>query len=332
MKGDEGMTHKRGKADIGKLSVCVVLLLAGFVGISYATNKPECIKDSKKKTGFIISSAPCGTYGIVTTRTKDAQDVVVQYMVHRPAGVPKALVVLFAGGNGDTGIEGDPATGEVTKAGNNFLVRSAQLFAKNRYLAVTIDRPLVGPTLTPEFPTNIEFDQYRISAEHGTDIGAVISEVNTEDLPVFLAGTSRGALSAVAQHKLDLGIVGILLASPETSSGGPGTLYIGRPNYPNLQPEFVTVFAHVLAHELDGCFVSTPENSEKLHHDFINAGVDSRFDEITGGFDLTGTDNITACDAKTHHGFLGVENKAVKKITKRMDQILKAIKKRSVKE
>jgi hypothetical protein len=44
------------------------------------------------------------------------------------------------------------------------------------------------------------------------------------------------------------------------------------------------------------------------------------------------SDAATACDAKTHHGFLGVENKAVKKITKRMDQILKAIKKRSVKE
>jgi len=40
----------------------------------------------------------------------------------------------------------------------------------------------------------------------------------------------------------------------------------------------------------------------------------------------------TACDAGTHHGFLGVENKVVKKIRKRMDQILKAIKKRSVKE
>ena len=92
------MIHKRGKTDIGKLSVCMVLLLVGFVGISYATDKPECTKDSKEKTGFIILSAPCGTYGIITTRTKDAQDVVVQYMVHRPAGVPKALVVLFPGG------------------------------------------------------------------------------------------------------------------------------------------------------------------------------------------------------------------------------------------
>jgi hypothetical protein len=205
-------------------------------------------------------------------------------------------------------------------------VRSAQLFATDKYLAVTINRPLVGPGLDPEFLTNPEFDQYRASADHGADIAAVIAAVNTDNLAIFFAGTSRGALSAVAQHQLNAGIVGILLSSPVTSGGGP-SLFVGHPDYPNLQPEFVTVPVHVLAHELDGCPVSTPENSEALHDEFVSLEIDSEFDELSGGFDLTGTGGITECDAKTHHGFLGIENRAVKKITKRMDGILKALKK-----
>jgi hypothetical protein len=322
MKGDRGMKKSLGKAAIGYLYVFAFSLLAGLVGLSYAANKPECIKDSDKKTGFIITSAPCGIYGTVPTR----DDITVQCMVHKPEGLQKGLVVLFAGGNGDTGIAGDPATGKVTAAGNNFLVRSAQLFAKQHYLAVTIDRPLVGTNLTPEFETPVQYDRYRVSTDHGADIKAVVSEVNKENLPVFLAGISRGALSAVAQNRLPIGIVGILLSSPTTSDPYLefNNLYIGHPDYENLQPTFVDVPLHVLAHALDGCEESSPEDSEALHNDFVIAGVNSRFDELTGGFKLI----EDPCLAKTYHGFLGIENEAVKKITDRMDQILKATRKK----
>ena len=321
------MKKNLGKAVIGYLYVFAFSLLAGLVGYSYAANKLACIEDSDASTGFIITSAPCGFYGTVTPR----KNITVRYMVHKPQGLQKGLVVLFAGGNGDTGIEGNPKTGKVTATGNNFLVRSAQLFAKHHYLAVTIDRPLklVGTGLTPEFETPVQFDRYRVSIDHGTDIKAVISKVNRERLPVFLAGVSRGALSAVAQHKLHVGIMGILLSSPTTSDPYSefDNLYIGCTDYPeceNLQPEFVDVPVHVLAHAMDGCEESKPEDSEILHNDFIHAGVNSRFDEVTGGFELS----EDPCQAKTYHGFLGIENEAVKKITDRMDRILKAIRKK----
>jgi len=299
-----------------------------LIGVALAESRPECIKNSNERRGTFISSAPCGAYGSVVSRQKVGEDVLVQYMIHTPNRSPKGLVVLFAGGNGNTGIVGDPNTGDVLSAGNNFLVRSAQLFAKHRYLAVTIDRPLVGPGQTPEFSTNQEYDQYRVSADHGIDIAAVVTAVNVDDLPVFLAGTSRGAISAVAQHRLGLGIIGILLSSPVTSQGGnPANLFVGHPDattYPNLQPGFVIVPAHVLAHELDACVVSTPADSEALHNKFVNLVIDSKLNQVTGGFDLTDNVTITACDAKTHHGFLGIENKAVEKITKRMNKILNA--------
>ena len=70
--------------------------------------------------------------------------------------------------------------------------------------------------------------------------------------------------------------------------------------------------------------MSTPADSEALHNEFVSVGIDSKFHQVTGAFDLTDNVTITACDAKTHHGYLGIENKAVRKIKTRMNKILNA--------
>jgi hypothetical protein len=76
---------------------------------------PECITNSLDANN-IIQSAPCGFYGVVNSRQENGVgntlDVTVQYMVHLPVGQPKAVVMLFAGGNGNTGIQGNDATGK----------------------------------------------------------------------------------------------------------------------------------------------------------------------------------------------------------------------------
>ena len=284
-----------------------------------ASSSPACLTDSRQSPLAIINSAPCGTYGILVARRDTISgaeaDVTVQFMVHRPSGQPKALVVLFAGGNGNTGITGDPATGQVFSAGMNFLVRSAELFARNGYVALTVDRPSNGPP-------NPAYNQYRVSAAHAHDIAAVVSRVNASNLDVFLAGTSRGTLSVVAQYMLG---VGSMLSSPVTSDAGTA-LHIGVPGTPNLQPGFVRVPVQVLYHGQDGCFVTTPSNALTLHTQFVLAGVDSRLEMLVGGFDLSGAPGNDPCDAVTFHGFLGIENSAVRAITNRMDGILAQIK------
>ena len=298
---------------LASLLVCLLGLLTG--AIAQAVSLPQCITDSLGAN--IIGSAPCGIYGIVNSRQANATgnvlDVTVPYMVHLPMGAPKAVVMLFAGGNGNTGIQGNDSTGQVTNAGNNFLVRSAQLFAEHGYLAVTIDRP----SDTISF-TNDQFDQYRVSPSHAHDIVAVLKEVNflygTGHLDLFLAGTSRGAISIVAQNMLG---IGSMLSSPVTSAGGSGqSLWVGSTSTnPRLVPDFMTVPAHVLAHMDDGCVVSTPANSQLLHNDFLAAGVGSALDILNGGYVI----NPDPCQATTFHGFLGIENAAVQEISARMD-------------
>jgi Bacterial Ig domain len=280
-----------------------------------AASMPECITNSQDASN-IIRSAPCGLFGVVESRqttngTGTTLDITVEYMVHLPSGAPKAIVMLFTGSSGNAGIVGDDTTHVVSQSGSNFLVRSAQLFAEEGYLTVAIDRPEPIPSDA--------YDLYRVSPRHANDIVAVLLEVNglyqASQLDLFLAGTSRGALSVVAQNNLG---VGSLLSSPVNSMNSGLWVGADSPN-PRLVPSFAIVPVHVLAHAQDGCSVSTAANSKKLHDDFQAAGVQAFFNSVDGGFEI----DIDPCEAEAFHGFLGIERPATKKIIDRMDYFLK---------
>lgn len=201
-------------------------------------------------------------------------------------------------------------------ANNNFLVRSAQLFAERGYIAVTIDRPS-----TTEGFTTAQFDLHRLSARHAQDIAAVVQQVRSDhelgSVDLFLAGTSRGALSVVAQHRLG---IGSMLSSPVTSpSAGGENLWVGASApHPRLRPEFLKVSAHLMFHVDDGCAVSTPADAQLLLNDLLDAGVPTQFDALAGGFVVS----ADPCQATTLHGFLGIANSAVQKIASSMDFLL----------
>jgi Bacterial Ig domain len=295
--------------------VAIIFFNAFPAKLALAVSLPECITNSRDANN-IIRSAPCGIYGVVNSRqtnnaTGTTLDIAIQYMVHLPPGAPKAIVMLFTGSSGNAGIVGDDTTHVVGQAGSNFLVRSAQLFAEEGFLAVTIDRPEPLPSDS--------YDQYRISPRHANDIVAVLLEVNelydASRLNLFFAGTSRGALSVVAQNNL---AVGSLLSSPVNAMNS-GLWVGGDAPEPRLLPSFAVVPIHVLAHAQDGCSVSAAANSKKLQTEFHAAGVHAFFNSVDGGFEI----DIDPCEAKAFHGFLGIETTAVKKITDRMDYFLK---------
>jgi len=330
-----------------KILGIIVMLLLGQAPteIAVAISLAECTKDSDPSPLTFINPVACGTYGEVTTRTSDpGQPIVIRFMKHVPAGTPKAVAVLFAGGNLNTGIQGNAATGVLTAAGANFLVRSAQIFADDGILAIALNRPLIltapgpPPVFDPEYPgeSGAAADRYRISPKHAFDIVRTLAVAAPATLPLFLVGTSRGTLSAAANHALGNGI---LLSSPVTSGtlvnacpapGAPCPPYwIGHPSVPELAPGGVARPAHVMAHKQDGCPVTVPSDAEALHITLKAAGVDTRFDQVNGGFDLVGIDPLVdVCDAKTHHGYLGMENKAVREITKRIDELLGELRRR----
>ena len=234
--------------------------------------------------------------------TTTANPLTMDYMVHEPpGGSPTALIVLIAGGQltaGIDGIDGNPPSA----AGGNFLVRSAHLFAAQGYRVLTIDRPSDFFDYTMGSGSGFAYDNYRISMEHAVDLSQLINAVNNTNLPVVIAGTSRGTISAVAQHKL-----GSLLALSAPLTGGANGTPIGSSAV--VLPANVTEPVHVSWHVLDGCTSTTPGDSQTLVGDLPDAVGES----ISGGF--ASAASTSPCNADHYHGFPGIESCAVMQAT-----------------
>lgn len=247
-----------------------------------------------------IHSESLGRYESVgLSRDSLTSPTSMDYMVHEPpAGTDAAaLIVLIAGGQLDAGIVGTSGSAP-TSANGNFLIRSAHLFAAQGYRVVTIDRPSDYQDFLNVDPS---FDSYRTSMAHAVDLSQIINLENAaDDLPVIIAGTSRGSISAVAQHALASAVA---ISAPLTSGGGSP---IGTGS---VLPADVTGPVHVSWHELDGCGVTTPANARSLVDDFPDAtGV-----SISGGF--ASANAASPCKGSHYHGFPGIESCAVKQET-----------------
>ncbi|MDH5426494.1 MAG: hypothetical protein OEY29_16025 [Gammaproteobacteria bacterium] len=254
-------------------------------------------------------TATNNTYEQVTLTRGATMD----YMVHNHAN-PQALIVLIAGGQLNANLTGTPGSQALTASGN-FLVRSAHLFAAQGYKVVTIDRPsdwadFVNPAGSG---SGSAFDGYRTSNEHYTDIQTVITAENASPaLPVVIAGTSRGAISAVAQHNLgDY----VLLSAPVT--GGNNGSPVGTTGV--LPSQLGSKPVHLSWHQSDGCFVSTPAGAGNIAGQFDNVTAV----EVSGGLnypELSGRVNNKECDgSKTYHGFLAIESCVVQDSTSWLD-------------
>ena len=252
-------------------------------------------------------------YHSVTTRNNSSgQPVTLDYMVHQPLGNPKGIVLLIAGGaltGFIEGTEGNPAT----RSGGNFLVRSAHRFMQAGYRVITMDRPSDFSDYGNIDSGSYLYDSYRTSIDHAIDITTIVNRENSDNLPVIIAGTSRGAISAVAQNML---AAGIAISSPVTRSSAGGAP-IGSPTLP---VDIVDVPVHVLYHRNDGCTGTSPGNSEALIEQFDNVGIDVVSNNLSGGFNDTVANN--PCGAFSYHGFLGIENCAVNTTTTWIDELL----------
>ena len=254
-------------------------------------------------------------YRIVTSRyLSNGNAVTIDYMVHTPMGTPKALVVLIAGGGLRAGIEGTGEGTPVTNSRGNYLVRSAHRFMQVGYLVITLDRPSDYISYGAIDTTSSLYDAYRNSMLHAVDIATVVQRENTGNLPVIIAGTSRGAVSAIANNQL---AAGISISSAVTSGGGTP---VGSASLPITKIERPV---HILIHQNDACSRTTASASRNLFGQMQTAGLEVDGDEVTGGF----RDDIRndACGAFDYHGFNGIENCAVSKETTWMDQLVSGI-------
>lgn len=221
-------------------------------------------------------------------------EVTESFYLTQPATPPKAILILFPGGSGAIDVR-EPVP-PADKAGN-FLTRSRTLLAAQGFVVATLDAPSDSAEGMVE--------EFRVSATHAEDVHQVVTWLKTRTpLPVWLIGTSRGTLSA-ANGALRLGteIDGLVLTSSVTraSKQGPHALLA-------MEMEKITQPTLVMSQAADGCSRSPAVDGPRLT-DKIGASRKA-FAELTGG----GAPQSPPCEGRSHHGFIGQEDEAVRVI------------------
>ena len=209
----------------------------------------------------------------------------------------QAVALLFPGSGGLIQLRTE--NGKPRFNQGNFLVRSRSEFIKRGVVAVILDAP------SDQQAGWGMGDEFRLSADHFTDISAVVGGLKKRfpDTPLFLIGTSRGTISAAGLGaRFPEGISGAVLTatmfrrSPKNSTE-PGP---GLSNF-----DFATVKAPLLfVHHVSDQCGSTPYAEA--------ARLVDKFPLITvfGG----SPPQSGPCDAFSQHGFLGKESDTVEQI------------------
>lgn len=221
---------------------------------------------------------------LVTVPTRETETISYWWM---PADNAVATVLLFSGGTGGIGYkDGRPTSG-------NFLVRSRELF-RNENLNVAI---LGNPSDKKQLD-----DYWRTSSAHLTDVSNVLGDLRKKgSRSIWAIGTSRGTVSVTALGiGLQESLTGIVLTASITS-------YSQHASVPKQRIESIRVPVLVYLHKDDSCRITLANETDWIMKGLKNAPVKKQM-IVAGGENPTGD----PCEAFHWHGFIGMEDRAVK--------------------
>lgn len=209
----------------------------------------------------------------------------------------EAVAILFAGSGGLIQLRNE--NGKPRFNTGNFLVRSRSEFIKNNVAAAILDAP------SDQQGGWGMSDEFRLGADHLTDITAVVSGLKRRfsGVPLFLVGTSRGTISAGALGaRLGQEVDGVVLTStmfrqaPRNSKEpGPG---LSKFDFATIRVPLL--FVH---HASDQCESTPYGDATRLADKYPLISV------VGGSPPQSGP-----CDAFSQHGFLGREPETVEQM------------------
>lgn len=230
--------------------------------------------------------------------------VTIKYLAVTAGAKPEAAVILFPGGNGVLKLQPNGAMGDLRL---NFLIRARADFARQGLYVAGLDAP-------SEREAGMN-GQYRLSREHAMEIASVIADVKQRSgAKVWLVGTSAGTLSAAgaaarlfSQERLPRPD-GLVLTSTMTQLDGAG--HCGKSVY-DASLNAITAPVLVVSHRDDGCACSPgiPEIGVTLLAR-LTASTVKEHKVFTGG----DAPKSGPCDARSQHGYFGIEADVVKTI------------------
>lgn len=215
------------------------------------------------------------------------------------SGSPGIALVLLPGGGGFLDFD---AKGCPRKLTGNSLVRTRGLFHSRGFATALVDAP-------SDHRGGDGLGGFRISAQHADDIGKVVADVrNRTKLPVWLVGTSRGAISAVAAASRLTGAMapdGLVLTSAVTSGRVGGQKEWVAQTVFSVRLEAIKMPVLVVVHAADTC-LRTPPN--------LAGGIVARTNgareqtvTVSGGPGRSGPPSVEDCEGRSPHGFIGQE-------------------------
>ncbi len=225
----------------------------------------------------LLTALPATSRAEETATLQPRPGVTEEVLYTIVAGAPASVILLPGGG------------GVLASVKNNFLLRVRGQFVQQGLNVAVPD--------APSDHTSGMGSPFRATAEHATDIAAVIAFLKSKSpAPVWLVGTSRGTVSA-ANAGARLGpsqIAGIVLTS-SVWVGGISNVPLGEIAVPVL----------VVHNRDDGC-AESPYAGAAPGLARLTKAPAKELISVQGG-----RSQSKPCDAMSTHGYLGIEDQVV---------------------
>jgi pimeloyl-ACP methyl ester carboxylesterase len=250
----------------------------------------------------LATLAPVNANGETLVKLTTPRGVSQSFLLIKPDTPPTAAVILFAGGHGALGLSG---SGQMRWGAGNFLVRTRDKFASHDLMVAVMDAPA-----DQQSGMNAIF---RMGSAHAGDIGAVAARLRAEaNVPVWLVGTSMGTFSAAGGALGAKGIDGVVLTSTITRAQPQWLIADSHPHgVASMNLPRITVPALIMSHRHDGCSITPAADAPKLKAR-LTAAKPAEIVVLDGGAPPISS----PCEAKSQHGFLGIEDEAVAAIAR----------------
>jgi len=247
------------------------------------------------------AAAATGCGELVTIETHDA--TTTRYTLAVPQPVPpqsaRAALVLLVGGGGHLDLDAQGCPRALT---GNSLVRLLPHFHGAGFATALVDAP-------SDHAGEDGLAGFRITVKHAEDLGKVIADARVRtNAPVWLAGSSRGAISAVnaaARLSGPSAPDGLVLTCALMSGFRGGRKPWVAHTVFDLSLEAIRLPVLVVGHAEDKCIRSPVDSMGKITA--RTGGVREQVVTVTGGPGRPGPPSVEACEGRAPHNFIEQE-------------------------
>lgn len=244
------------------------------------------------------SAAPIGKCGQLISLSGH-EGSTLNYTLAGPSAGAKAALVLLPGGGGYLNLDRE---GCPERLKGNSLVRKQSLFHEKAFLTALVDA-------SSDYQGNAGLAGFRIHKDHAEDIGKVIADLRKRTaLPVWLVGTSRGAISAANAASRLSGVFapnGLILTSPVTSGFEGGRKPWVAQTVFSKDLQAIRIPFLVVVHADDMCIRTPPDLAPRVIGE--SGSPRGQSVAVSGGPGWSGGQSVEACKGRSPHGFLDQE-------------------------